>query len=105
MKRAIRELSANDIDPIINYFLQANHTFLRAMGVDPQKLPNGDDWRNRLLEELNRPIPDRQFYYLIWELDHRPVGHSNINKIIVTTQAEIPAKQADPRTHKSTHPK
>ena len=87
MKRTISELSANDIDPIINYFLQADHAFLHAMGVDPKKLPNGDDWRQRLLEDLNCPIPERQYYYLMWELDDRPVGHSNINKIIFGTEA------------------
>ncbi|MEM8808074.1 MAG: GNAT family protein [Cyanobacteria bacterium P01_G01_bin.38] len=89
LRRTIRELTSNDIDPIIHYFLQADHNFLKKMGVEPQKLPSYDDWRRRLLEDLERPVPQKQVYYLIWELEGRPVGHSNINKIVFGNEAYI----------------
>lgn len=87
MKRIIRELKSNDIDPIIHYFLKADHDFLKGMGVEPQKLPPYDDWRRRLLEDLDRSISQKQSYYLIWELEGYPVGHSNINKIVFGKKA------------------
>ncbi len=52
------------------------------MGVDPEKLPNHRDWRKLILDDLSHTIPNRQFYYLIWQINSRPVGHSNINKIV-----------------------
>ncbi len=87
MRRNIRELSINDIDRIINYFLQADRDFLREMGVEPKKLPHHDDWYSLILEDLDRSTPQKNFYYLIWELDGCPVGHSNINKIIFGKEA------------------
>ncbi len=87
MRRNIRELSINDIDRIINYFLQAEQDFLRGMGVEPKKLPQYNDWQKILLEDLDRSTPQKNFYYLIWELDDCPVGHSNINKIIFGKEA------------------
>ena len=87
MKRSIRELGFNDVDLIINYFLQADHGFLRGMGVEPEKLPHADVWRKLLLEDLNRSISHKNSYYLIWELDDSTVGHSNINKIVLGNEA------------------
>ena len=87
MNRAIRELDSNDINQIIRYFLQADEGFLRSMGVDPHKLPDASVWKKLIEEDLAHSIADKQFYYLIWELNHHPVGHSNINKIIFGQEA------------------
>ncbi|NET39076.1 MAG: GNAT family N-acetyltransferase [Cyanothece sp. SIO1E1] len=87
MSRQIRELNPKDINPVICYFLQADHDFLRDIGVEPKKLPNFDQWRGLLLEDLSRSMPDKNFYYLIWELDGCPVGHSNINQIVSGREA------------------
>ena len=89
MSGNIRELGAKDVDPIIRYFLQADHGFLREMGVEPKKLPHADDWRSLMLEDLDRSRPHKKFYYLIWELEGCPVGHSNINKIIFGNEAYL----------------
>lgn len=87
MKRTIREMERNQVDLMINYFLKADPDFLRGMGADPQKLPALDVWRQLLFEDFDRPIQDRQFYYLIWEIDHHQIGHSNLNKIVFGTEA------------------
>ncbi|NEO14915.1 MULTISPECIES: GNAT family protein [unclassified Moorena] len=87
MKRSIREFEASDIDLMIHYFLNADHEFLRGMGVEPSKLPNSDKWRQILLEDFERPVEHSRLYYLIWEIDDTPVGHSNLNKIIYAQEA------------------
>ena len=87
MKRHIREFGLQDIDLIINYFLQADHTFLKMMGVEPNKFPKYDEWSQILLKNFNRPIEYKHFYYVIWEINNVPIGHSNINKIIYGTEA------------------
>jgi RimJ/RimL family protein N-acetyltransferase len=87
LKRRIKELKPDDIDLIINYFRKAGHHFLKAMGVDPKKLPPKDEWHRLLIEDFNRSIPYKQFYYLIWEVNGYPVGHSNINKIVFGSEA------------------
>lgn len=81
MNRTVRAFEVADIDMMINYFLQADEAFLRGMGVDPGKLPSARDWRQLLLEDFGRPIEHRTFYYVLWQVDDVPVGHSNINKI------------------------
>ena len=72
---------------MVNYFLDADHAYLRGMGVDPGKLPTAKKWRQILLEDFVRPIEDKRFYYVIWELDDVPVGHSNLNKINYAQEA------------------
>ena len=87
MKRRIRDFEIHDIDLIINYFLRADHLFLKGMGVDPNKLPHPEEWRQTLLEDFERSLAQKNFYYVIWEADDNPVGHSNINKIIYGKEA------------------
>jgi len=89
LTRRIRELEVGDVDRVINYFLQADHAFLKGMGADPEKLPAPDAWRRLLLEDLARPLSKRHFYYLVWELEGSPIGHSNINKIVFGDNATM----------------
>ena len=81
MKRNVREAIISDIDCIVNYFVEADPNFLRGMGADPNKLPQADEWRKLLLEDFVRPLEQKNFYYVIWEVADVAVGHSNINKI------------------------
>ena len=89
LKRSIREIKHDDIDLIINYFIQSDHVFLTGMGVDPGKLPKHSDWHKLILDDLSQPIQNRQFYYLIWVLNNEPVGHTNINKIVYGDHAYL----------------
>jgi RimJ/RimL family protein N-acetyltransferase len=93
-------MGIDDVDLIINYFLQADDGFLRGMGVDPDKLPSRNTWRKLLLEDLVRPIPRKNFYYLIWELDGSPVGHSNLNKIVFGNDAYMHLHIWEPGTRR-----
>lgn len=87
VKRRVRELEVRDIDLMVNYFLQADLVFLKGMGVEPQKLPSLAEWHQLLQKDLKRPKVAKAFYYLIWEIDDEPVGHSNLNKIICGHEA------------------
>ena len=87
MKRNVREFEIRDIDLVLNYFLQADHAFLRGMGAEPSKMPSMAEWRQILLEDFEQSLIDKKFYYVIWEIDGVPVGHSNINKIIYAQEA------------------
>ncbi len=78
-----------DASLMINYFLNADHEFLKGMGVEPSKLFPIDEWQALLAEDFARPIPNRHFYYLLWEFDGQPIGHSNINKITFGEQAHM----------------
>ena len=71
-----------DIELVIDYFVNADTDFLRGMGADKDKLPSKTVWIQNLKNELEKPISDKEYYYLIWLIDNLPIGHSNINKIV-----------------------
>lgn len=77
----VRELESKDIDAIIEYWLGADPDFLLGMGVDLSKMPSRELWESSLNEQLSQAIPDKKSYCIIWQLDGKAVGHSNINKI------------------------
>jgi len=82
-------MEKEDVDLIISYFLQADADFLQDMGVDSKKLPHRETWQKLLFEDLARPIRRKNFFYLIWELDGSPIGHSNINNITFGNEAHM----------------
>ncbi len=84
---SVRELQREDIDPITNYWLSSDSAFLKAMGVDINKIPGRDEWKDMLLEQLSNPYEEKKSYCIIWQVDNKPVGHSNINKIIFGEEA------------------
>ena len=72
---------------MIDYFLKADHGFLSGLGVDPAKMPPFDRWHAILAEDFARPLPERRFFYVVWQLDGVPIGHSNINEIVFGKKA------------------
>ena len=103
MNKTIREFSPTDIDLMIHYFLEADSDFLRGMGVESSKLPQANAWKQMLQEDLEQPIQNKKFYYVAWELDGQPVGHSNINKIIFGQEACMHLHLWDAQNRKSGH--
>lgn len=81
MKLTVREIQANDIEKIVNYFINADSEFLKGMGANKSKLPKKGDWIKKLESELIKPYKNKEYYYIIWLLDNEEVGHSNINNI------------------------
>ena len=81
MKLTVREIHTNDIEKIVNYFINADTEFLKEMGADKSKLPKKKEWIEKLESEFNKTYANKEFYYIIWLLDNQAIGHSNINNI------------------------
>lgn len=79
---SLREMSLAETKLMIDYFVNASVEFLDGMGVDPTKLPSEESWTEVLRKDDALPLQQKQFYYLVWELDHLPIGHCNVNKIV-----------------------
>lgn len=84
---SVRELRAEDIGAIADYWLNADRAYLEGMGVDLSKMPRREEWTEMLTRQLATPLTEKQSYALIWEVDGVAVGHSNINKIIFGQEA------------------
>ena len=84
---SVREMQEKDTELIADYFLNASGDFLVKMGVDIAKVPPKNEWIQFLSEQLCQEYADKTSYCIIWQLDDRPIGHSNLNKIIFGQEA------------------
>jgi RimJ/RimL family protein N-acetyltransferase len=82
-----REANEDDYESIVDYFLKADPEFYKSMGVDPLKLPKREDWLKLLSDNHKKPVQDKTLFYVIWQADGTPLGHSNINKIVFGEEA------------------
>ena len=78
---SVRELKIIDLDLLANYWYQADSAYLRSMGADQSKLPTRDRMIQALTKQVKSPIKDKKSYALIWELDGKQIGHSNVNNL------------------------
>jgi len=81
MQLTVREIQANDIEKIVDYFVNADTEFLKGMGADKRKLPKKEDWIKKLQSGFQKSNSGKDFYYIIWLIDNQAIGHSNINNI------------------------
>ena len=81
MKLTVREIQANEIEKIVDYFVHADVEFLKGMGADKSKLPKKKEWIGKLESEFKKSNAEKEFYYIIWLFDNQAIGHSNINNI------------------------
>lgn len=84
---SVREIEEKDIEPITHYWLSSSPAFLQGMGAEPKKIPGKDQWREMLLEQIGQSYEQKKSYCIIWELNSKAIGHSNINKIIFGEEA------------------
>ncbi len=84
---SVREMQERDIDLITDYFLNADDAFLKKMGVDVSRVPDRKGWRELLSKQLHQSYNEKTSYCIIWQMDNKPVGHSNVNKIIFGQEA------------------
>jgi len=80
-KTSVREIRKADIELIADYWSRSDPTHLIGMGVDLQKVPPRSDFIAMLTSQLTLPLNERQSYCTIWEIDSKPIGHCNVNKI------------------------
>lgn len=78
---AARELQSRDAELVVRYFHDATPDFLKGMGVDRNKLPPADEWISMIHSDLEKPFDQKEYFYVIWMYENKPIGHSNINKI------------------------
>ena len=78
---SVREIELKDIDLVADYWLKSDADFLVQMGVDLNKLPSRNGLIKMLTEQVSHSIIDKKSYALIWELNRKPIGHSNVNGI------------------------
>jgi RimJ/RimL family protein N-acetyltransferase len=78
---AIREIERDDISLIADYWLESDPEFMKGMGVDLAKLPSRENLTDMLSEQLSQSYDEKKSYCLIWLIDNKPAGHSNVNKI------------------------
>jgi len=83
----VREIQKEDIDFIIRYWFKSDSIHLIGMGVDLTKIPKEEDFRKMLSAQLTQPYNEKQSYCIIWQAEGKPIGHSNINKIIFGKEA------------------
>lgn len=96
MSLAIREMTVDEVDLVIDYFHGSTPEHLEQMGVDPTRLPTRQAWRERYVGEHSKLIPDRSTLLVIWELDGIAVGFSTSDKIVYGEQAHMHLHVVDP---------
>lgn len=82
----VRELRETDIPLIRSYWLDNEPSYLKSMGVDLKKLPDGKALEAMLEKQMQTPFEAKSSYALIWEMhlptgDAVPIGHCNVNGI------------------------
>ncbi|NNE25455.1 MAG: GNAT family N-acetyltransferase [Saprospiraceae bacterium] len=98
---SVREMKLEDASRIVDYFVDADRDFLIGMGADPDKLPSKESWLALLENELNKPLKEKEFYYIIWQINGQAVGHCNINKIEFGDKATMHLHLWDKESRKS----
>ena len=81
----VREAKLSDIPLIVNYWMTSSDDHLIGMGVDLNKLPRKED----LTIALTHAITSKQSYALIWELEGKAIGHTNVNNLTIGEHANM----------------
>ena len=79
MNLSVREIQEQDIPLLVAYWTTAEPDFLKGMGVDLAKMPSANDFTAMLMNQLHTAIELKRSFCMIWELEGKPVGHSNTN--------------------------
>jgi [ribosomal protein S5]-alanine N-acetyltransferase len=84
---SVKELSITEVPLLVDYWHQPDKAFLQSMGVDLQKVPARNDLTQMLEQQAKLPYEQKASYCMIWLLDGEPVGHCNVNKIVLGQEA------------------
>ena len=80
-KLSVREITAEDVDNIADYWLQSDPEYYYSMGCDLTKFPSRSEWKEMLFHQLSMDYRHKKSYCIIWLLNGQAVGHCNVNKI------------------------
>lgn len=78
---SVREITADDVSKIVNYWMNADADYLDRMGADIAKMPSPEAMTAMLQEQLTCDYSEKKSYALIWLHNEIPIGHCNINMI------------------------
>ncbi len=81
IKLNVRPAKLQELGLVVQYFHGADPDYILAMGALPHKLPPKAQWLANLETEWQRPLKEKNLYYLLWEMDGKALGHCNMNKI------------------------
>ncbi len=84
---SVREIQKGDFSSIIQYWLASHPDFMKGMGVDLAKMPKEEEWIQMFSEQISQPYHEKKSYCIIWLLDNKAIGHSNVNKIVFGKEA------------------
>jgi RimJ/RimL family protein N-acetyltransferase len=84
-----RELKVQDIPLIVGYWQSLAPDDITRMYIDAAKLHSSDEMEARLLKVLETPPAERQADPLLWEVNQKTVGFTNLNNIERGEQASI----------------
>ncbi|HYF31256.1 MAG TPA: GNAT family N-acetyltransferase [Chitinophagaceae bacterium] len=87
MDFSIKEIEPAEFACVVDYFLNASDDFLAGMGVDRNKFWPREKWLDLMDKEYKKDIEQKELYFLIWQVNNRSIGHSNINKIVFGKEA------------------
>jgi ribosomal-protein-alanine N-acetyltransferase len=85
----IREIIAADVPLLADYWTKSDPEFMKSMGVDLDKIPRRDELMEMLSRQIGQSYAEKQSYAIIWQIDGKSSGHSNINKIIFGEEASM----------------
>ena len=85
----VREINKHDVELLADYWFKSDFEHLNRMGADKEKLPPRTRMIEMLFEQIYLPLKDKTSYALIWELDGKQIGHSNVNNIIYGVEATM----------------
>lgn len=89
MNLSIQEAGITDFEYIVDYLSNATADYLQQMGADKKLLPAKRDWVASIQSDWEKPLAEKQMYYMIWYAGGRAIGHSNINRIIYGEHANM----------------
>lgn len=84
-----REIKIIDIELLADYWFKSDSDFFKKMGADKGKLPTRLRMEQMLAEQISLPMKNKNSYALIWELNGKQIGHSNVNNIIYGNKATM----------------
>lgn len=74
---------------IIDYFHSSTPEHLELLGVDPTRLPEPGHWMATYMQDARKPVAERDFLLVLWEVDGDPVGFSTADTITVGREARM----------------
>lgn len=80
-------MQLTDIGLLADYWTKSDKDFMVGMGVDLSKLPTVEEFSGMLSEQIVLPYTEKRSYGMIWQLDGKAIGHSNVNKIVFGKEA------------------